>query len=110
MCALLPPRAFKKEDLIPSEGKSFQHAPKWPVVAAFVLVIEHMLDTVSSLIAPVQLSIEGSMAAWLEKQELEYSKSQIEKATYKIRMMYSQVVNHHRKKRLTPRSHRARFA
>lgn len=110
MCALLPPRAFKKDDLVAYEGKSFQHAPKWPVVAAYALVIEHMLDTVSSPVAPAQLSIESGMAAWLENQELEYSKSQIEKATYRFRMVYSQVVNHHRKQRSIPRAHRARFA
>ena len=87
MCSLLPPRAFKKDDLVPYEGKSFQHSPKWAVVSHYVPAIEHMLDKVSSPIAPVQLSIESGMTTWLEKQELEYSKRQIETAVYRIRMM-----------------------
>ena len=93
LCALLPAKAFRKDELVPYEGKSFQHAPKWATVTAYAPAIEHMLEKVNSPIAPVQLSIEGGMAFWLEKQDLEYTKGEIEKAASRIRMMYSQVVS-----------------
>ena len=71
--------------------------------------LELILDKTSSRSAPTQMSLENPFKHWIKSQELAIPNLQIEKGTYRLRMMYSNMLHHYGKKRSAPREFVPKF-
>ena len=78
-------------------------------VQPYLLALEMMVQKTKSRSAPTQLSIVGPFKVWLKRQDLEVSDQQAEAGTYRLRMMYSNLLHHHHMKRSIPRAFKPKF-